>query len=497
MKLTSNKIYLFVAFFCYLRIFIHSSVTNTATLTYTEQICNEKMDIHLLLDGSWSIGDTNWDKYIYPLTLKLTNMLNISPHSIKLGLILFNYDAEYIISYDSPISTDKTQVLMRLDNQLKNYRPYGNTNLTDALKLVIDKYNNKNFRHYNEKLVIIVTDGVPNSKEKALSNINILNNLGVKVIVFGVGSGVSNDISRQMAGCKDKDQNCPSYFHASWSNASERITPFIQKVCVDVRKKMSCGEWDSEWSACSVSCGSIGYKIKKRKSYHKNCTDTLIEDCYEGECPVPELEPTKISCGEWDSEWSACSVSCGKGIKTKIRTSNHESCTDTLTEECYAGECPIPKPKSKIEHNKSNKNNKYQNKIQKYGNSINSYIPQHDMINKDEERRYTYKNNKSSKQYYADVHNKIKNNNEDEEQKENNKKNQKPGVNNAYKVAGAILGGMFLLGCVGAAYGYIEKGVQLASLSKTSLFDNILPNDDTDTTENDEFKLPEDDDWQA
>ncbi|VWU50553.1 thrombospondin-related anonymous protein, partial [Hepatocystis sp. ex Piliocolobus tephrosceles] len=192
--------------------------------------------------------------------------------------------------------------------------------------------------------------------------------------------------------------------------------------------------------------------------------------------------------------WSTCSASCGKGIKTKKRMSNHESCIDTLTEECDEGECPIPESKSK-EPAQSNIN-EYQNSVQKFVKSHNAYIPQHDIIKKHNIKIYPYQSNTSLNQNDAHVHNNIKSNNEDEEQNENNKKNQKPGVNNAYKIAGVILGGIVLLGCVGVAYSYAQKTEVLASLSSENLFDN-MSHKTTNIKENDEFHIPEDDAWQG
>ncbi|VWU48098.1 thrombospondin-related anonymous protein [Hepatocystis sp. ex Piliocolobus tephrosceles] len=497
MKLISNRIFLFFVLFSYLSILIQSDVKNKDTITITEQICNEHIDVHVLLDGSASIGLHNWEKYIYPLTLQLPNILNISPNNVNFSLILFNADAKYIIPYGSHTSTDKTEVVDHINRLFKSYRPRGTTNLTKALQLVKNEYNTKHLQQQNQRLLIVVTDGIPNNRKTALVNIYQLNKLGVKVIVFGVGTGVNNKYNRIMAGCKADDEACSTYYHTSWSNASKRIIPFLQKVCVDVEKQINCGEWDSEWSQCSVPCGAKGIKTKTRITNHENCDDTLTEECYEGECPSPIPEPNEKDCGEWDAEWSACSVACGgTGFKTKKRIPKNPKCEDTLTEECYEGECPSSIPKPKVE-DQSNINNENKNIVEQTVNPHNIYSPEHDMINRPPENVQPNENILPSTENNANVDENIDIDSEYNEQDENNENNEKPGVNNAYKIAGAALAGIVLLGCGGVAYSFAHKGAAASNVLNQSTFENILQDDDVDIPDNEEFKLPKDDDWQG
>jgi len=111
-------------------------------------------------------------------------------------------------------------------------------------------------------------------------------------------------------------------------SANCRVSLIEKETCeAECVGDVSCAttSW-SEWSECSATCGK-GYRIRTRRFMNrlakKVCTQIdLIEKviCTAPitECPNKQDIDPKCNVTQW-SEWSPCTVTCGKGMKIRTR----------------------------------------------------------------------------------------------------------------------------------------------------------------------------------
>ncbi|CAH1113576.1 unnamed protein product [Psylliodes chrysocephalus] len=103
----------------------------------------------------------------------------------------------------------------------------------------------------------------------------------------------------------------------------------------------------SEWSLCSATCGR-GVKYKQRKykneeskyNCHRKLTERASCEAVQKYCriaPVREVVDPMCELGPW-SEWSGCSVTCGKGVRTRERKFKNRFAAKT----CMAGKVRPP-----------------------------------------------------------------------------------------------------------------------------------------------------------
>lgn len=156
----------------------------------------------------------------------------------------------------------------------------------------------------------------------------------------------------------------------------------------------------SEWQPCNVSCGR-GHRIRTRKFLHrlarKLCQNIELEQkescmgplgqcqnpqllnqpsaspssmmsnsCTGGSCQEPETIERHCAVTSW-SEWTPCSVECGKGLKYRNRLyinafKSKNQCDVKLIEvnECYNKACTAQNqdPQRKLDRFSSSKNRK-------------------------------------------------------------------------------------------------------------------------------------------
>ncbi|CAC9698982.1 sporozoite surface protein 2 [Plasmodium sp. DRC-Itaito] len=569
-----NVKYLVIVFLIFFDLFLvhcRDAQNIVDEIKYREEVCNDEVDLYLLIDCSGSIRRHNWVNHAVPLAMKLIEQLNLSENAIHLYASIFSNNAKEIISLHSEASKNKEKALSIIKALLRTNLPYGKTNLSDALLQVRKHLNDRINREKANQLVVILTDGIPDSIQDSLKESRKLNASGVKLAVFGIGQGINVAFNRFLVGCHPSDVKCSFYADSAWENVKNVIGPFMKAVCVEVEKTASCGVWE-EWSPCSVTCGK-GTRSRRRKILHEGCTSELQEQCEEESCP-PKWQPLDVpeepeddqpkprgdnfaveepeddqpkprgdnfaveepEDNVIDNNPQEPSPNPEEGSGEKLDEFNLDENPETLPvpdmpqhepnipedsekerpsdvpenpEDDREGTIDIPKiPQNERDTQDDLPNDKNDRHIpypplppkvldneRKPINPKSQYNSENRQIynSEDRETRPHGRNNenRSYNRNYKDTSKYPES--EEHEKTDNNKK--KGGSDNRYKIAGGIAGGLALLACAGLAYKFVLPGAAAPFAGEPAPFDEALGEEDKDLDEPEQFRLPEENDW--
>ncbi|GAW82208.1 thrombospondin-related anonymous protein [Plasmodium gonderi] len=563
MKIFQDKSYLLVVLFLYISLFGRIENRIVDEVKYNEEVCNESVDLYVLVDGSGSIGYANWIIGVTPMLDGLIKNLNISRDSINLYMNLFANRSRELIRLGSGASIDKTEALKVVHNLRKTYVPYGTTNLSSALYEVLMHLKDKVNRENAIQLVIILTDGVPNNRVNALELSKELKSKNVKLAIIGIGQKINHSYNKILAGCDIREPNCKFYSHANWNEAVSIINPFINKVCTEVERVANCGSW-GEWSPCTVTCGK-GTKSRSRPSMHEKCTTHMISECEEEACPVEPLPvpvPAPIPSNPEDTtprnnDDDDDHPNFRKGLDVPddvendtppVEDNNNEEnpkesndfppaddsvpdeenviplvpavpsdTNDDLVSEAEKNisenpEEPQVEEVEQVEQPSSDETTNEKtanpsNHDKKREQNIPKTLDNEKDINNNNKGVHPNKNDHSHDRYpkphtssNAGGYNNRPSVNSDipntpVQSEYESQDNGKKSTNNGYKIAGGVIAGLALVGCVGFAYNFIAHGSAAAMGGEPAPFDEAMAEDDKETGEGDQFKLPEDNDW--
>lgn len=144
------------------------------------------VDFVLLMDTSGSmVNDLSEAKDACKALID--DIIDVSVH--RIGVVKFGYTGE-ILSY---LTSDKEKLL----SVIKGLFTQGNTNLVSGLKCALDCLTKSGNR---EKVVIVVTDGIPNSISQSIQTAKILKDEGIRILSVGIGCSANWDYLKQLSG---------------------------------------------------------------------------------------------------------------------------------------------------------------------------------------------------------------------------------------------------------------------------------------------------------
>lgn len=117
--------------------------------------------------------------------------------------------------------------------------------------------------------------------------------------------------------CNDDLPDCASADSLKTICPSPTLANYCQKSCGLCSGSSHWLDW-SPWSVCSETCGSNAHKIRVRKCSNPANSGSSCGSDYKEVIACNALCPVDGSWSVW-SLWSACSVSCGNGIRSRTR----------------------------------------------------------------------------------------------------------------------------------------------------------------------------------
>ena len=142
----------------------------------------EKLDIALLIDVSGSMDGRRIQEANNACAKLINELLDFNSH--KLSITIFGDNTEVV----TPLSNDKNHLLsVRSNIDLKSSLGYG-TNMSEGISVATNTLNGAT----NKKVLIMITDGCPNSNVAARDAANNAKNTGIDFYAIGVEQADAN-----------------------------------------------------------------------------------------------------------------------------------------------------------------------------------------------------------------------------------------------------------------------------------------------------------------
>jgi len=146
----------------------------------------EAFDIALLIDVSGSMCGSPIEKAIYASKSLVTDMIDLSIH--RIGVVSFGSSATKL----SGLSSD----MYKLSESIEQLKCYGSTDMAGGIRKARKKVLNE---AQQRKMMIIVTDGYPDSKDEAYEQALKSKEKGIKIVTIGIGNGIDRELLKSIA----------------------------------------------------------------------------------------------------------------------------------------------------------------------------------------------------------------------------------------------------------------------------------------------------------
>lgn len=189
-----------------------------------KQTCLQRADIVFLVDGSGSIGPTNFDK-LKTFLKGITNQLDVGADKVHVGVEQFsNYPS---IEFPLNMHTTNAELGTAIDNI--NYMS-GGTNTGSAINYMSQQMfsQTSGARSNVPRIAVVITDGKSSSSSATATAADQARLNHISMIAVGVGNGV--DINELHSIADDPDSS-NTFTVNSYDQLSSIATQIIQKAC--------------------------------------------------------------------------------------------------------------------------------------------------------------------------------------------------------------------------------------------------------------------------
>jgi len=322
----------------------------------------DKTDLIILIDGSWSVGPSNF-KIMQTFLIDLVNAFNIGFDSVLIGIAQYSDDPRTEFNLNEHITSE---ALVRAINNM----PYkgGNTATGRAIDYVTDTMFSilNGARRNVHKTAIVITDG-ESILDKVDEPARRLREQNTEVYSIGVAAAIPEEL--QAIASEPKDHHVLSV--ENFDHIQEIKSHLLKEVCSAIavcrnlepplHGTMTCtSENRVAGVTCTFSCNSPKWK------FEKGLENNVIRVCNKGGIWDIDKEPTCIqsgckplniphhgilNCSDGESQGSVCSLYCKDGYRAKRetkRTCQENGKWSSAKLKCERVLCPDP---SDIMHN--------------------------------------------------------------------------------------------------------------------------------------------------